>query len=357
VYQGRLYLTTAVPLADDESSDQSLRALCLDAESGNTLWDVEVFFQAAGGSGSIHAKNSHASPTPLTDGERLYVHFGPNGTAALDLTGGLLWANRDIRYDARHGGAGSPILSGRRLVFNCDGVVRPFVVALDRETGKELWRTHRPEIQTERFSFATPLEIEVDGEKQIVSPGSSIVCGYAAKTGREIWYVTYPNKWSVIPRPTYAHGLVFICTGYEGPAELLAIRPDGTGDITETNVVWRTKENVPHTPSPLIVGNEIFLVSDTGVASCRDARTGRLHWRKRLGGNYSASPINAGGRIYIPSEEGECVVLAADTEFRELARNDLGERTLASYAVYGETLFVRTAAHLFRIEAGSPAVP
>jgi outer membrane protein assembly factor BamB len=351
IYQGNIYLTTAVPQSEDESGEQSLRAICLNAATGKQVWNVQVFLQSPHEQTKIHTKNSFASPTPLVDGQKLYVHFGPNGTAALDLNGQLVWKTQEIQYDARHGGGGSPILSGRSLIINCDGVERPFVVALDRDSGLEIWRTYRPEVEPERFSFATPLEIDVQGQRQVVSPGSSVACSYAPDTGREIWHVRYPKKWSIIPRPVFAHGLVYVCTGYEGPAEILAIRPDGMGDVTDTHVAWRSKEYVPHTPSPLIVDDKLFLLSDEGVASCRDALSGKLHWRKRLGGNYSSSPIYANGRVYFPSEEGECVVVAADAEFAELARNDLGEQTLASYAVGDGALFVRTAEHLYRIDA------
>jgi outer membrane protein assembly factor BamB len=234
-------------------------------------------------------------------------------------------------------------------------VEKPFVIALSLETGKERWRTYRPEIDPERFAFSTPLEIEVGGKQQIVSAGSSFVCSYDPDTGEEIWRVGYPQKWSIIPRPVFAHGLIYTCTGYEGPAELLAIRPDGKGDVTASHVVWKTKEHVPHTPSPLVVGDLIFLVSDNGIATCRDAKTGDIHWRKRLGGTYSASPLYADGRVYFPSETGDCAVVAASDKFEEIAENVLGEATLASYAVDDRALLIRTADHLYRIETQADA--
>jgi outer membrane protein assembly factor BamB len=343
-----VFLTTAVASENDGTGEQSLRALCLSAATGAALWDVEVF--ARQGGAGIHMKNSFASPTPITDGQRLYVHFGPDGTAALDLDGHLIWANREIRYDPRHGAGGSPIFAGPLLVFNCDGADDPQVVALRRDTGEVQWRAPRPATESQRFSFATPLEIEVGGHKQVVSPASHVVCGYDPETGSEIWRVWYPNKWSIIPRPVYAHGLVFVCTGYEGPAELLAIRPDGQGDVTETHVTWRTDENVSHSPSPLVVGDELFMISDNGIASCRDARTGRLHWRQRLGGNHSVSPLCADGKIYFASEQGQCTVIEASRVYRELARCDFGEPTLASFAVADGALFVRTESQLYRFD-------
>lgn len=353
---GRIYLTTAVPV-DEERWQQSLRAICLDAATGAEVWQREIFLPTVAPEGAIHAKNSFASPTPLIRDGRLYVHFGPHGTAALDLDGNVIWSNDTIKYDARHGGGGSPIVSGDLLVFNCDGVEAPFVVALSLENGQERWRTARPGIEPERFSFSTPLEIEVGGQRQIVSAGSSFVCSYDPTTGEEIWRVGYPKKWSIIPRPVFAAGLVYVCTGYEGPAELLAIWPDGKGDVTHSHVGWRTDDRVPHTPSPVVAEGKLWMVSDNGIASCRDAKTGDLHWRKRLGGDYSASPLVIDGRIYFASEEGLCTVLAANDEFDRLARNDMEEPTLASFAVDGSALVIRTAEHLYRIQDVAAEAP
>ena len=347
VSQGRIVLTTAVGLDQDDSSRQSLRTLCLDAATGKLLWDNEVFRTKAGPN---HEKNSYASPTPITDGQLLYIHFGPDGTAALDFEGRVVWKNQTIQYESFHGGGGSPVLSGNLLIFNCDGESDPFVIALDKVTGQERWRTFRPDMEPERFAFSTPLEIECNGQYQIVSPGSNFVCSYDPEDGSEIWRVGYSKQWSVTARPVYSHGLVLITTGYPGPASLLAIRPDGSGDVTETHVVWQLDRAVPHTPSPLVVDQNIFLISDDGTASCIDLRTAEQHWRKRLGGTYSASPIHAGGRIYCQSEDGECIVFRAAEAFDELSRNDLGERSLASFAADGAALLIRTDSHLYRIQ-------
>jgi outer membrane protein assembly factor BamB len=177
-----------------------------------------------------------------------------------------------------------------------------------------------------------------------------MVLSYDPASGKELWRVRYPNKWSVVPRPVFSHGLVFVCTGFDGPAELLAIRPTGTGDVTDSHVAWRTKENVPHTPSLLAVGDELYLISDTGIASCRDVETGALRWRHRVGGNFSASPVHAAGRIYMVSERGVCTVIAAGRQYREIATSDLKEPTLASFAVVDKAIIVRTAGHIYRIE-------
>jgi outer membrane protein assembly factor BamB len=350
IHRGKLFLTTAVVISkDQQASEHVLRTVCLDPSSGEIVWDTEVFRVPVGTRTSSHGKNSQASPTPIASGDRVYVHFGTMGTAALDLNGTVVWRNQSFSFDPVHGNGGSPILSGERLVFNCDGDDKAFVVALDCNTGATIWKTDRPSAQSETFSFATPLEISVNGQKQIVSPGSHAVCSYNSENGKELWRVCYPNRWSVIPRPVYAEGLVFICTGYVGPPSLLAIRPDGQGDVTETHVAWQTDKYVPHTPSPAVVGKSLFLISDQGIATCRDVATGELHWRERLGGKYSASPLVANGLIYIQSEEGECCVYEAAEEFLEQSRNDLGERSLASFAVWERAFYIRTMDHLYCI--------
>jgi len=258
--------------------------------------------------------------------------------------------NDGLRYNPQHGAGGSPVFAGSLLVFHCDGAEDPFVVALHRDSGAVAWRVPRPPAASPTWSFATPLLIDVNGTPQLVSPAAQMVCSHDPASGNELWRVRYPNKWSIVPRPVYSHGLVFVCTGYDGPAELLAIRPTGSGDVTETHVAWRTDSNVPHTPSLMVVGSEIFLVGDNGIVSCRDVITGALYWRHRVGGNFSASPVCAAGRIYIVSEEGVCTVFAAGREYRELAVTDLREQTLASCAVIDSSIIVRTAGHLYRIE-------
>jgi outer membrane protein assembly factor BamB len=350
VWEGKIYLTASVPIPDSANGDQSLTALCLDAKAGKLLWEKEVFRQDGKKAPRIHEKNSHASPTPLTDGQRLYVHFGHQGTAALDLNGKLLWQQTGLRYNPVHGNGGAPVLVGELLAFSSDGFDRQFVAALDRTTGKQVWKTDRDSDSFKKFSFGTPLVIAVKEKKQIVSPGAGAVCAYDPATGKEIWRVNYGDGYSVVPRPVFGHGLVFLSTGYDTP-EFLAIRADGTGDVTKSHVAWSLKKGAPLTPSPLLVGDELYLVSDLGIASCLDARTGKVHWQERIGGAHSASPLHADGKIYCQSEEGVGTVLKAGKKFEVLARNNLAERTLASYAAADGVLFIRTEKHLYRIES------
>jgi outer membrane protein assembly factor BamB len=344
---GRIYLTSAVPITG--SRDLSLQARCLDAATGKLLWQHEAFRQDAATAPRIQAKNSHASPTPLISGDRLYVHFGHQGTACLNaVTGDVVWRNATIRYQPVHGNGGSPILVDDLLVFSCDGSDQRFLVALDRDTGKVRWRVDRDVAVHKGFSFGTPLLIAVNGRQQIISPASNVVSAHEPATGKEIWRVRYEG-YSVVPRPTYGHGLLFLSTGYDAPM-LLAIRTDGQGDVTKTHVAWSMRKNAPLTPSPLLVGDDLYLLSDRGMLSCLDARTGKVHWESRVGGNFSASPLFAGGKIYLQSEDGTGIVVQAGLRFVELARNALEERSLASAAAVDGALLLRTDRHLYRIE-------
>ena len=340
IRDGKIYLTAAV-----RKSQIELQVLCLDGKTGDDLWSTTVFKHR---SSRIHGKNSNASPTPLVYGGRVYVHFGHQGTACLDIKGKVIWKNRRIKYSPVHGNGGSPILTDKAMVFSVDGASQAFVVALDRKTGKRIWKTSRKSKAPRKFSFTTPLLIDVNGKKQIVSPGSNVVCSYDANTGEELWRVVY-DGYSVIPRPIFAHGLVYLATGYGKPV-VYAIRPDGRGDVTRSHVEWTEGKGAPHTPSLLIVGNELYMVSDRGVASCLDAKTGKVHWQKRIGGGFSTSPVYADGKIFLQSEKGVGTVLAASKTFEKLGTNDIGERTLASYAIADDAIFIRSMTKLYRIE-------
>jgi len=345
----RVYLTAAVEMQDQQGAVVSLIVQCIDAANGRLLWQTEVFRPGQDQTRVMHQKNSLASPTPIVGADRLFVHFGHMGTAALDLNGKVLWRQTSLKYSPVHGNGGSPMLVGDLLVFNCDGANDPFVVALDAASGTVRWKTPRNTPSFKTFSFSTPIEIDVNGDRQIVSAGSGFVGSYNKETGREIWRVRYGEGYSIVPRPIYAAGLLFVCSGYDGPV-LLAINPVGaTGDVTGSKVVWTLQRGIPLTPSLLAVGQEIYLISDRGIAKCLDAKTGKIHWDQRLGGEFSASPLYADGRVYFQSEEGVGIVLKAGTTFELLARNDLEEPTLASYAVADQAFIIRSKSHLWRI--------
>jgi outer membrane protein assembly factor BamB len=346
---GRIYLTAA---QTNDAGALSLRVLCLKESTGAILWNREVFSPAPDRVARIHNKNGQASATPILAGRRIYVHFGHLGTACLKQDGEVVWKNDGLTYAPVHGNGGSPVLVDGVLIFSCDGASEPFIVGLDADTGRERWRTPRQTTAKRTFSFSTPTVIRVGRQTQVISPGSGMVCALEPKTGREIWRVRYGEGYSVVPRPVYSpkHGLLFLSTGFDRPS-LMAIRPGGLGDVTETHIAWQLAKGAPNTPSPLLVRDELYAVSDGGIASCLDAVTGSVHWQERVGGNYSASPIHADGRIYFQNEEGTCVVVRAGREFSKVAENALGDRSLASFAAGSRAFYIRTADHLFKVSS------
>ena len=335
----RVWLTTAVV----DRNGTSLRALAFDAATGRRVVDAEVFHLPR--RNLLNPKNSHASPTPIVDGDRVYVHFGADGTAALTSSGEVVWRKR-FSYESQHGNGGSPTLYKDLLILSCDGSDIAFVVALDKQTGSEKWRTRRRAPFDQAYS--TPLVIRVGEQDQLVSAGAYRAVAYDPDSGREIWRVGYADGFSNVPRPVFANGLVYIATGFQEPS-LIAVRPDGTGDVTRTHVAWTLRRSAPHTPSPIAVGDELYVVNDMGIATCLDGRTGETLWRERLGGNYSASPVFADGRIYFLSEEGVATVLAPGKTFRKLATNQIDGATLASMAIADRSIFIRTDAALYRL--------
>lgn len=346
VSNGRVWLTTSVevPKGPRERGGLSLRALAFDVATGKALVDVEVFRLTR--LRDLNPKNSFASATPIVDGDRIYVHFGADGTAAVSTTGEVLWTAR-FNYESQHGGGGSPVLYKDLLIFNCDGnALDAFVVALDTRTGKERWRRDRRRPSDQ--AYTTPLVITVDGRDQLISVGAYRAGAYDPTTGREIWRVSYADGFSNVPRPVFGNGLVFIATGFQQPT-LIAVRPDGEGDVTRTHVAWTLTRGAPFTPSPILVGDLLYVVSDTGILTLVDAATGRVHYQQRLGGNHSASPVLADGRIYFLSEEGVATVIAPGATFNRLAVNRLDGATLASMAMSDGSIYIRSHTHLYRL--------
>ena len=346
----RVYLTTAIPQVES-AEGHDLVLLALDLATGAQLFQKTLFQQQ--GPVQMHKKNSHASPTPLVAGDRIFVHFGPHGTACTTLDGEPVW-KQTLAYKPVHGNGGSPVLAGDTLIIACDGGDEQYVAGLDCGTGEIVWKTDRDTNPRKGFSFATPLVLPAGrsgtGSDQVICPGSAAVFSYDPATGRELWRFDYTEGYSVIPKPVFGNGLVYVCSGYDKPA-LYAIRPDGSGNVTETHVAWKVDRGVPHTPSLLLDQTEIYLVTDRGVAACLDARTGEEHWRERLGGNFSASPLLAEGLIYFQNETGEATVVRTGTDFVEVSRNLLGdgERTFASYAVAPGRLLIRSETAVYAI--------
>ncbi len=351
IWEDRIWMTTAT------EDGKVLSAVCLDRESGRVLHDFKVFDLPQ--PPEIHKFNSYSSPTPAIEAGRVYLSWGSYGIACLDSgTADLLWSRRDLECDHYRGPGASPILFEDLLIQHYDGFDDQYVVALDKRTGDTVWRTPRPEnFGTDngdyKKAFATPIVIEVDGRRQLISPCSKGAFAYDPRTGTELWRIRYEG-FSTACRPLYVHGLVFISTGFS-KSEMIAVKPTGSGDVTDTHIVWRETKTMPSKPSPLIVGGRMFTIHDQGVATCLDARTGESVWQDRVGGNFSASPLFAEGRIYLFGEDGKTTVIAADGEYRVLAENQLPDGIMASPAVVGQSLFLRTATHLYRLEERAAA--
>lgn len=353
VYQGKIYLTTAVADSRDQDRtgiDRSLDALALDAKTGEVLWQTKVIEQSAREEARIHKKNSHASSTPVIAWDHLFVHFGHQGTACLDLNGKVLWTNQDLSYKPVHGNGGSPIVVGDKLIFSCDGPPDPFVAALNVKTGRLVWKTPRRTDASKKFSFSTPILLDHEGRQEVVLPGSGNIFAYDPQTGAELWRSNYGQGYSVVPRPVSGHGLIFASSGYDRPA-MYAVKPGGRGDVTRSHIEWtHTAKGAPRNASPILVGDELYLFDDKGIGSCLDAKTGEVHWQERVGSDMSASPVYSNGKIYALDEQGTTYVIEAGTDYKLLAENPLEERTLASIAVDGNSLLIRTETGLFKIE-------
>lgn len=328
-------------------------AICVHKDTGRILYDLKLW-DVEKPSPLGNALNGYASCTPVIEEGRVYVHFGSYGTACIDTTSGrVLWQRRDLPCEHFRGPGSSPILFENLLIFHMDGYDYHYIVALDKETGQTVWKVDRNiDYGTTNGdfmkAFSTPIVIEAAGRTQLISPASKATLSYDPRTGREYWRVRYTSH-SGAAMPLFGHGLVYLNTGF-GKADLLAVRPDGEGDVTGTHVVWTARKSIGSKPSQLLVGDLIFNVHDAGVASCLDAHTGQELWSRRLSGNYSASPLYADGKVYFWSEEGTTTVIEAAREYREIARNQLEDGFMASPAVTGRALIVRTRSALYRIE-------
>ena len=366
---GRLWLTTAVetPLSEAEKAERlanvenssslqvsgpvSLRAVCLDATSGKALHDIELFRQSQ--PDPIHSLNSYASPSPILDGGRLYCHFGTNGTACVEAASGeILWTHTLQKIKHENGAGGTPVLFENRLIFDCDGSDQQYIVALDTATGEVAWKTERsgernPEPQLKK-AYGSPIVTEIDGRTVVLSTGADWLYAYDPTDGRELWKQAYGVLgFSIVPRPIVGHGMAFISTSFMQP-ELLAVKLPSGDALPE--IAWRVKKSVPNIPSPILVGDEIVMVSDKGVATCLDADSGEVRFSERLGGNFCSSPLYADGRIWVGNREGQTFILTPGKEFHVEATNQLDGEIMATPIAVGPALFLRTDKAVYRIE-------
>ena len=356
VMGGQVWLTTAT----EEGHD--FFVLCLDAQSGHVRFNQKLFHvdnpEPLGNS-----VNGYASPSPVIEPGRVYVNFGSYGTACLDTaTLKTIWQRNDLPCRHYRGPGSSLILFENLLILTMDGVDVQYLVALDKNSGRTVWKTDRttdwndldsdgkPKSEGDlRKSFSTPLIVDVHGNPIMISSGSKAAYGYDPRTGREIWKV-YHGTHTVASRPVFAQGLVMFGTG-NGKIEIWAVKPDGQGDVTRSHVAWKAGgKTVPRLPSPIVAGDLLFMASDGGVASCLEIATGKQVWQQRIGGHFAASPIYADGRLYFSSQEGKVTVIKPGRTFALLAANTLENGFMASPAVSGKSLFLRTKTHLYRIE-------
>ena len=344
VVQGdQVWVTTA----SEDGTDYY--AVCLNADTGKVVHDLHLFHDD--NPPDIRRFNSFASPTPVLDGGHLYAHFGSHGTACVDTaTGKVLWKRADLECDHFRGPASSAVVYKDWLFLQFDGFDMQYAVCLNKTTGETVWRKDRdlpyPANGDLKKAFATPSVFEVDGKPQVVTPAAMGTIAYDAATGEEIWRVIHGGM-NEACRPIMAHGLIYLTTGHT--SNLIAVKAGQTGDLTETGIAWRADKISPSRPSPVIVGDLLFMVNDTGIATCLDARTGEPHWKERFDGKFSASPVYAAGNLYFLTENGKGYVVAADKKYRLIEENRLDDGCKASPAVTDGRLYIRTLTHLYCI--------
>jgi outer membrane protein assembly factor BamB len=349
IWADRVFLTTAT------DKGESCRVVSLDSGTGKVLWDREVFRQKPR---KKETRNSYATPSPVTDGERVYAVYSDGSFAAVNFDGSVVWTNRDHPFYSQHGLGASPILTGGLIIMTMDassegedkliGWQKPwdksYVLALDAKTGKERWKTMRG---VTRISHGTPtLWTGPDGRVQVVSEAGDVVQGFDRDTGEKLWTSAVEGEGKV-PSTLVADGMVFTAGGFRGRESIKAFRLGEKGDLKEKNLVWEQKKGNPKVPSMVYVKPYLFTVNDTGFATCLKADTGEVVWNERVSGGFSASPVHADGKLYLLDNNGDTTVIEAGPQFKVLAKNPLSEPTQASMAVAGGRFFIRTEKHLY----------
>ncbi|MBN1479427.1 PQQ-binding-like beta-propeller repeat protein [candidate division KSB1 bacterium] len=348
IWDDQIWMTTAT------EDGKQLFAVCVDFKTGQIVHDIKVFDIAE--PQRKHPQNSYATPSPVIEKGRVYVHYGTHGTACIDTkTGVILWRWDAVQCEHVQGPASSPFLFENLLILHIEGNDVQYIIALDKLTAKEIWRAERPqEYYTGNplyyKAYTTPIIVNVNGKPQLVSNGSKVCLAYDPRTGEEIWRVVYGGD-STISRPIFGDGLVYVNVGWkEQSSELWAVDPTGTGNITDTHVKWKILENIPIESSPVFANHLIFTVDDRGTISCIDPKNGQFLWQQDFKGFFGASPIVADGTIYFSNKKNSTIVLAASADYQLFAENILDEGFMASPAVKDKSLILRTKTHLYRIE-------
>jgi outer membrane protein assembly factor BamB len=355
IYGKQIWLTSA------SKDSRELFVLCIDRDTGKIIRDWKLFDVAQ--PQFVHPFNTAASPTPVIEEGRVYITFGSPGTACIDTKKfQVLWERRDIECNHFRGAGSSPILFQNLLLMHFDGSDHQFVMALDKQTGKTVWKTNRsidfqdlnengkPAADGDlRKAFATPHVERINGRWEMISLGAKAAYSYNPFTGRELWRVEERGQHSASTRPVVGQGMIFYPTGFSA-GQLFAVRTGGEGLITDTHVVWKVTRGVSNKPSILLVDGLIYMIGDTGIASCIDAKTGEQVWQQRIGGEYSASPLYADGRLWFFNEDGKTTVLKPGRVFERVGENHLDEGSLASKAIAGKAFYLRTRTDLYRIQ-------
>jgi outer membrane protein assembly factor BamB len=346
VWGDQVWLTTAPP------DGKKRFAICVDRRTGKIIRNIKVFDDPK--PAYCIPYNSYASPTPAIEKGRVYVHFGSCGTACLDTaTGKVLWSRRDLPCDHFRGPGSSPILYNGLLFIHFDGVDQQYIVALDKQNGKTVWKKDRAiDYGTDngdyKKAYGTPSIIRSGGKAQLISPAAVATVAYDPASGDELWKV-YHGGMNAAARPILAKGKMFLCSG-DGGVGMVAVRPNGKGDVTKSHIAWKRRKGVPNRASLGLAGDLLFMATEPGVVSCVEAESGRKVWQERLRGPFVASPVMADGHIYFFNREGMGYVIDAARSWKLLATNRLEEGCMASPAVVGKALFVRTLKHLYCIE-------
>jgi outer membrane protein assembly factor BamB len=344
----QVWMTTATP------DGKQLFAIAVAKDTGKILHDLKVFDVAT--PQFAHSFNTYASPTPVIETGRVYVTFGSPGTAAIETgTGKVVWTRRDLECNHFRGAGSSPVIFGNLLIMHFDGSDVQYVVALDKRTGQTVWKTPRsidfqdlepngtPKADGDfRKAFATPQIVTWQGRPILISLGSKAAYAYDPLTGRELWRHEERDQFSASTRPVVGNGVVYYPTGFN-TGQIVAMTPDG-------KVKWKVARGAPNKPSILLLNGLLFMVNDTGIVTCLDAGDGSEVWRSRISDSYSASPVAAEGRVYFFSEDGKATVIEAGRAFKVIAENVLDDGIMASPAIDGRALYVRTRSHLYRIE-------
>ncbi len=353
IWDKQVWMTTAT------EDGHELFAVCVDRDSGEVLYDIKVFDIAE--PQFCYPLNSYGSCTPVIEAGRVYLHFGAHGTVCLDTaTGKTLWARQDLECNHFRGPGSSPILYEDLFVVAFDGYDFQYVVALDKQSGQTVWKRDRNiEYGTDdgdmKKGYGTARVIDVNGVKQLVYPSAGATIAYVPETGEEIWRMKHGGM-NACNTPLYHNGLLYLNSA-SGGFKLFAMQPDGSGDLTNTHVVWKTSQGVPTRASTILVDDMLFMVADAAVVTCLDAKTGKRIWNKRLEGEFSSSPIYAEGKLYFSNQDGKSFVVAASAEYELLATNELEAGCMASPAVSGKAIYLRTKQALYRLEDLSKMSP